>query len=171
MCKECSCPRSPWLEFWRTLDVPDWGFSSWSWWGGVHNVPNNLFSKIQLSTLNIKVHRTRMSPKSWSGGLGFRFLIMMGTCYPRPHNSVDLNFPKRTPTGQVINYGLCDLKRDGQTCKHPHTHYSFVYRDMDTYLVQNYEQLLNKAIHLKLSSVYKFMQNSKQLPNKANHLK
>ena len=47
----------------------------------------------------------------------------------------------------------------------------FVYRDMDTYLVQNYEQLLNKAIHLKLSSVYKFMQNSKQLPNKANHWK
>ena len=30
-CKEPSCPRSPGLVFWRTLEVPDWGFGSWSW--------------------------------------------------------------------------------------------------------------------------------------------
>ena len=64
-----------------------WGaFGPWSWWGWVYNVPNYLYSEIQLSTLNKKVQRTCMSSKSWigdledSGGswLGFRFLIMMG---------------------------------------------------------------------------------------------
>ena len=34
-CKEPSCPRSPGLGFWRTLEVPDWGFGSWLWWGWV----------------------------------------------------------------------------------------------------------------------------------------
>ena len=85
-CKEPSCPRSPGLGIWRTLEVPDWGFGSWSWWGGVKNVPNILCFEIQLSTLNRKVQRTLMSWKSWSvvvedsGGSwqGFWLLIMMG---------------------------------------------------------------------------------------------
>ena len=85
-CKEPACPRSPGLGFWRTLEVPNWGFGSWSWWGWVYNVPNYLCSEIQLSTLNKKVQRTLMSLKFWTGvlkdpggsWLGFWFLIMMG---------------------------------------------------------------------------------------------
>ena len=30
------CPLSPHLELWRTLEVPDWGFASWSWFGYGH---------------------------------------------------------------------------------------------------------------------------------------
>ena len=33
----------------------------------VNNVQNNLCSKIQLSKLNIKVQRTPVSSKSWTG--------------------------------------------------------------------------------------------------------
>ena len=84
-CKEPSCPQSPGLWFWRTLEVPEWGFGSWSWWWWVYNVPKYLCSEIQLSTLNKKVQRTLMSLKSWTGDLddsggswlGFWFLIMM----------------------------------------------------------------------------------------------
>ena len=62
------------------------GFHSWSWLGGVYNVPNKLYSEIQLSTLSKKVKRTSMSWKSCSGDvedsggslLGFWFLIMIG---------------------------------------------------------------------------------------------
>ena len=32
-CKEPSCPWSPGLWIWRTLEVPDRGLGSWSWWG------------------------------------------------------------------------------------------------------------------------------------------
>ena len=79
-------PRIPGLRFRRIFKVPDWSFGSWSWWGGVKNVPNNLSSYIQHSTLNKKVQRTLMSLKSWSGvgedcgcsWLGFWFLIMIG---------------------------------------------------------------------------------------------
>ena len=92
-CKEPSCPRSPGLGFWRTLEVPDWGFGSWSWWRGVNDVPSNLCSEIQFSTLNKKVQRTPKSSKSWSGvmedsggfWLRFWFLIMMGGVYIVPH--------------------------------------------------------------------------------------
>ena len=80
-CKEPSCPWSPGLGIWRTLEVPDWGFGSWLWWGWVY-----LCSKIMLSTLNRKVQRTLMSLKSWTGDmedsggswLGFWVLSMMG---------------------------------------------------------------------------------------------
>ena len=81
--KEPSCPQSPGLGIWRILEVSDCGFGSWSWWEGVYNVPNNLFSAIQLFTLNKNVKTT---PMSWTGDLEdsggpwleFRFLIMMG---------------------------------------------------------------------------------------------
>ena len=61
------------------------GFGSWSWWEQVYNVPNNLCSKIQISTLQLKVQRALMSSMSLvgvvkdSGGswLWFWFLIMM----------------------------------------------------------------------------------------------
>ena len=85
-CKEPPCPRSPGMELWRTLEVPDWGLGSLLGWGVVKDDPNNLYSKIQLSTLNKKVKRTLMSSKSWSGvvedsrgsWLEFWFPIMMG---------------------------------------------------------------------------------------------
>ena len=34
-CKEPSCPWSSGLGIWRTLEVPDWDFGSWSWWMGL----------------------------------------------------------------------------------------------------------------------------------------
>ena len=73
-CKEPSCPRSPGLGIWRTLEVPDWGILSRSGWGWVYNVPNYLCFEIQLSTLNKKVQRTLMSLKSWSFVGLWRFL-------------------------------------------------------------------------------------------------
>ena len=84
--KEPSCPWSPELGIWRSFEIPDWGFGSWTWWGWVYNAPNSLCSDIQLSIFNKKVQRTLMSSKSWTGDLedsggtwlGFRFLIMMG---------------------------------------------------------------------------------------------
>ena len=90
-------PWSHGLELWRTLEVPNWSLGSWSWWGEVKNVPNNLFSEIQLYTFNKMVQRTLMSLKSWSGVVedsggswpGLRFLIMIGMHCPWPYNSVD----------------------------------------------------------------------------------
>ena len=127
-CKEPSCPQSPGLELWRTLDVPDWGFGSWSWWGGVYIVPKNLYSEIQLFTLNKKVQRTPMSLKSWcgvvedSGGSwpGFWFLIMIGIRCPWPHNSVNTSISPNGPqlAELLTTYGPCDIKRDGQTNRH-----------------------------------------------------
>ena len=35
-CKEHPCPLSPHLGLWRTLEVPDWGFTSWSWFWYCH---------------------------------------------------------------------------------------------------------------------------------------
>ena len=104
-CKEPSCPQSPGLGIWRTLEVPDWGFGSWSWWGWVQDVPNYLCSQIQLSTLNKKVQRTLMSSKSWTGDLedsggswlGFRFLTMMGTRCPISQDSVDTSISPNGP--------------------------------------------------------------------------
>ena len=77
------------LKFWSGVYEDSWGswlgFRFLMMMGWVNNVPNNLCSKIQLSTLNIKVQRTLMSSKSWSGvmqdsggyWLWFRFLIMI----------------------------------------------------------------------------------------------
>ena len=88
-CKEPLCPWSPSLELWRTLEVPGWGFGSWSWWGGVYNIPNNLCSEIQLSTLNMKVQRTLMSSKSLAGvgsWLGFGSWSWWGGVHNVPNN-------------------------------------------------------------------------------------
>ena len=76
MCKEPPCPLSPCLEFWRTLQVSDWYFGSWSWWWGVYRVPKNLYSEIQLPTSNKKVQRTQhvLEVLYWSCGGLWRFL-------------------------------------------------------------------------------------------------
>ena len=83
-CKEHPCPLSLDLGLWRTLEVPDWGLPSWSWfrygyWSLVHPC-----SKFLLSFLILNVQPTYMSLKSWfvaledAGGswLRFGFLIL-----------------------------------------------------------------------------------------------
>ena len=82
-CKEHACPLSPRLGIWRTLEVPDWDFASWSWlvygyWSSVHPC-----SKFWLSPLILKVQRTSISFMSQFGAfedgrgswLGFGILI------------------------------------------------------------------------------------------------
>ena len=67
--KKHPCPLSPDLELWRTLDVPDWDFASWYWFGyGQWSLvqPN---SELWLSILILKEQGTSMSFKSWFGGL------------------------------------------------------------------------------------------------------
>ena len=76
-----------WLELWRTLDVPDWGFAYWSWFGYCHWSLLHPCSKFWLSILILKVPRTSMSFKSWYGALedaggswlGFHILILNQT--------------------------------------------------------------------------------------------
>ena len=41
-CKEHPCPLSPDLGLWRTLEVPDWGFWSWSWFMKVPYAQTNM---------------------------------------------------------------------------------------------------------------------------------
>ena len=47
-CKEHPCPLSPDLGVWRTLDVPDWGLASWSYYGYGHLSLIHLCSKFLL---------------------------------------------------------------------------------------------------------------------------
>ena len=84
-CKEHLCPSSPDLRLWRTLEVPDRGLASWSWFGYGHWSLIHPFSKFLLSILILKVQRTSMSFKSSfgaledSGGfwLGYGILILI----------------------------------------------------------------------------------------------
>ena len=84
-CKEHPCPLSPHLGLWRTLQLPDWGFASSSWfrygqWSLIY-----LCSKFWLSIFILKMQRTSMSFKSSfetlenTGGswLGFDILILI----------------------------------------------------------------------------------------------
>ena len=84
-CKEYPCPLSPDLGLLRTLEVPDWGFASWYWfWYGYWSLVHQ-YAKFWLSILILKVQRTSMSFKSWSGALedaggswlGFGILILI----------------------------------------------------------------------------------------------
>ena len=59
-----SCPLSPHMGLWRTLEVPDWGLASWSWFGYGHYSLIYTWSKFWLSILILKVKRTSMSFKS-----------------------------------------------------------------------------------------------------------
>ena len=57
-CKEHPCPLSQHLGLWRTLEVPDWGLASLSWFGyGIWSLIQ-LWSKCWLSILILKVQRT-----------------------------------------------------------------------------------------------------------------
>ena len=63
-CKEHPCPLGPDLGLWRTLEVPDWGLASWSWFGYGHWSLIYPWSKFWLSISILKVQRTSMSFKS-----------------------------------------------------------------------------------------------------------
>ena len=68
-CKEHPCPLSHHLGLPRTLDVPDWGLASRSWFGYGHKSLIHPWSKFWLSILTLKVQRTSMSFKSSFGVL------------------------------------------------------------------------------------------------------
>ena len=57
-CKEHPCPLSPDLGLWRTLEVPDWGLASWSWFLYGHWSLIYPWSNFWLSILILKVQRT-----------------------------------------------------------------------------------------------------------------
>ena len=67
--KEHPCPLSPHLGLLRMLDVPDWSFASWSWFGHDHMSLIHPCSKFWLYMLILKVQSTSMSFKSSFGGL------------------------------------------------------------------------------------------------------
>ena len=81
-CKEHPCPFSPDLENWRTLEVPDWGLvsSSWFWYGHLSLI--HQWSGFSFYILIFKVQRTSTSLKSWfvamedTGGSWPGFLIL-----------------------------------------------------------------------------------------------
>ena len=78
-CKEHPCPLSPHLGLWRMLDVPDWGFASWSSFSYGQWSLIQPWSKFWLSILIFEVQRTSSlgafedTQGSW---LGFWILIL-----------------------------------------------------------------------------------------------
>ena len=75
-CKEHPCPLGHHLKIWRTLEVPDWGVASWSWFGCGHWSLIEQWSKFLLSILILKMQWTSMTFKSsfWGAGGCRRFL-------------------------------------------------------------------------------------------------
>ena len=63
-CKEHPCPLSPALGLQRTMEVPDWGLASWSWFGYCHWSLIHQSSKFWLSIIIFNVHGTCMFFKS-----------------------------------------------------------------------------------------------------------
>ena len=80
-----ACSLSPHLGLWRTLKIPDWGLTSWSWPEYGHWSLRHPWSEFWLSILLLKVQRTSMSFKSSFGALedaggswlGFGILIII----------------------------------------------------------------------------------------------
>ena len=68
-CKEHPCPLSTEEGLCRMLEVPDWSFRSWSWFGYGHLSLIHLFSKSCLSYSILNGKRTSMSFKSQFGPL------------------------------------------------------------------------------------------------------
>ena len=68
-CKKYACPLSPDMGLWRTLEVPDWGFAPWYWFGYGHWSLFHPYSEFWLSILILKMQRTSMSFKSSFGAL------------------------------------------------------------------------------------------------------
>ena len=63
-CKEHQCPLSTHLWLWGTLEVPDWGWSSWSWFGYDQWSLLDPSSHFWPVILILKVQRTLMSFES-----------------------------------------------------------------------------------------------------------
>ena len=85
--KEHPCPSNPHLGLWRTLDVPDWGFASWYWFGYGHWSLVHHCLEVYLSIIILKVQRTAMSFKFL-----FRALEYAGGFWPRlKHFILDLD--------------------------------------------------------------------------------
>ena len=84
-CKGHTCPLSPHLALWRTLEVPDWSLASWFWFWFGHWSLIQPWTKFRLSILILKVQRTSMCSKSWfralkdtyGSWLGFGILILI----------------------------------------------------------------------------------------------
>ena len=84
-CKDHYVLLRPDLGLWRMLQVPDWSFASWYWFGYADWPLVHPYSKFWLSILILKVQRTSMSFKSWFGSLedaggswpGFCILILI----------------------------------------------------------------------------------------------
>ena len=80
---EYLCPLSLDLGLWRTLELPNWGLASWSWFGYGHLSLFHPYSEFWLFILILKMKRRSRSFKSWYGnledsrgsGLGFSILI------------------------------------------------------------------------------------------------
>ena len=67
--KNIDVRTSPHLRLWRTPDVPDWGLTSWSWFGYGQLSLIHPWSDFWLSNFILKVQRTSMSFKSSLGAL------------------------------------------------------------------------------------------------------
>ena len=63
-CKEDGCPLSPNLGFWRMLEVPDWGFTSWCWYGWGHWPLIHQWSKFGFWS------RVWLCKENWCPGFG-----------------------------------------------------------------------------------------------------
>ena len=66
-CKEHPCPLSQHLGLWRMLEVPEWVFESWSWFGYGHWSLIHSCSELRLPILILQLQRTYMSFKSLFG--------------------------------------------------------------------------------------------------------
>ena len=75
-CKKHPCPWSPHLGLWRTLEVPDWGLVSLSWFRYGHWSLICPWSKYWMVLFIFKVQRTYMSFKS-----SFRVLEKAGVSW------------------------------------------------------------------------------------------
>ena len=64
-----SIPSSANLGLWRMLEVPNWDFAPWYWFGYGHWYLVHPYSKFCLSTWILKVQGTSVSFKSWFGAL------------------------------------------------------------------------------------------------------
>ena len=117
MCKEHSCPLSPYLGLSRTLEVSEWNLAFWSWFGYGHWSLIYLWSKFWLSILILKVQRTFMSFKSsfWAlevaggfwQGLGILILIWIWSLV---FDTIEKLWGLYTYKSPVIIFPFCHLE-------------------------------------------------------------
>ena len=68
-CKEHPRPLNPDLGGLIILEVCDWGFGSWTWFGYIHLPLKHQWFKFWLSSLILKMLRTSVSFNSWCWAL------------------------------------------------------------------------------------------------------